>query len=296
MKPMNKPYSSFSMNSNDLTLSDLFKGDLQLSSPPAIYFQLKKVIDDPNKTMADVGNVIDKDPGLTMRLLKLVNSAFFGFASEINSVSRAVNIMGLAQVHDLVLTISAVNTFQGINNELIDMKAFWLHSVYCAAIAKLLARKCHIVDSDRLFVTGILHDVGHLVIYTRLPNHAENLLLTAKTEQIPLSILEKKTFGFDYAEVGGELLKLWKLPACFYQAVYQHTHVTADSEFSLESAIVHVANILALQDSSQKIGFNPPELNSLCLQLIEIEADELQLIKNEAKKSMADILKLLFSR
>lgn len=263
---------------------------------PEIYLKVKATIDNPKSMVNDVADVLIQDPNITARILRIVNSSFFGFASEIDSVSRAVTIMGFAQVHDLVLTISTVDTFQGIQNDLINMRSFWLHSVYCATIAKLLARKCHIVDSDRLFVTGILHDVGHLVIYTKLPDHAEKLLHTAKTEQIPLSILEKNNFGFDYAEVGGELLKLWKLPACFYQAVSQHTQVAADAEFALESAIIHVANILALQDTSQKTGFNPPEISPICLQLIELEADELPFVKIEAKKNMADILKLLFSR
>lgn len=263
---------------------------------PELYLKLKATIDDPKSTVTDVAVILEQDPNLTAKLLRLVNSAFFGLATQIDSIARAVNLMGLAQVHDLVLTVSTVNAFKGINSQLINMKEFWLHSVYCAAIAKLLARRCHIIDSDRLFVTGILHDVGHLVMYTQMSSHAEKLLEQAKAKQSPLAVLERAVFGFDYAEVGGELLKRWQLPASVYQAIYFHSRPDPELDFALEAAIVHIANILVLQDESDKRGYPAPPFNPVCFQLTAIDEEELALIKLEAKKNMADILKLLFTR
>lgn len=266
-----------------------------LFSLPEIYFQVKKTIDDPKSAIEDVADIISQDPNISARILKIVNSSFFGFATEIESIQRAISIMGLAQLHDLVLAISSTKAFRGINNNLVNMKGFWLHSVYCAAIAKSLARKCNIVDSERLFVSGILHDIGHLVIYTKLSAHAEALLQRAKTEHRPLEQLEREIFGFDYAEVGGELLKLWKLPACLYQTVHHHTQLPPENQFVLDAAIIHIANIAVLQEESKKTGFVPPNFNPLSFQLTEISEEDLQELKLEAKKNMADILKLLFT-
>ncbi len=267
-----------------------------LFSLPELYFKVKKTIDDPTSTIKDVADIVIQDPNISARILRMVNSSFFGFATEIESISRAINIMGMSQLHDLVLTISATKAFKGINSDLISMKDFWLHSIYTAAIAKLIARKCNVVDSERLFVTGILHDIGHLVLYSKLPSQAAELLETAKQQQIPLAQLEKSTFGFDYAEVGGELLQLWKLPACLSQTISHHTQIKNEHPFSLDAAIIHIANILVLQEESKKTGFKAPNFDPLSFQLTSLSEEDLTPLKIEAKKNMADILKLLFTQ
>lgn len=267
-----------------------------LFSPPEIYFQVKKTIDHPKSTIEDVASIISQDPNISARILKIANSAFFGFATEIESITRAITIMGLAHLQNLVLAVSATKTFKGINSELINMKDFWLHSIYCAAIAQLVAKKCNILDSERLFVCGILHDIGHLVIYSTLPTHASNVLVRARHEHLPLEQLETEIFGFNYAEVGGELLKQWKLPASLYQPVRYHTQLQPDENFVLDSAIIHLANILVLREEFKKTGYTAPNLNPLALQLTELNEQDLELIKTEAKKNMADIIKLLFAK
>ncbi len=267
-----------------------------LFSLPEVYFKIKKIIDHPASTVNDVADVVVQDPNISARILRIVNSSFFGFATEIESIPRAINIMGMAQLHDLALTISATKAFKGIKSDLINMKDFWLHSIYCAAIAKLIARKCNVVDSERLFVSGILHDIGHLVIYTKLPSQTAKLLETAKQQQIPLAQLEKKTLGFDYAEVGGELLQLWKLPTCLCHTVHHHTHIQNEEQFAIDAAIIHIANILVLQEESEKTGLKAPKIDPMSFQLTSLTEDELAPLKIEAKKNMADILKLLFTQ
>ncbi len=267
-----------------------------LFSLPEVYFKIKKTIDHPASTVDDLAEIVIQDPNISARILRMVNSSFFGFATEIESIPRAINIMGMSQLHDLVLTVSATKAFKGINRDLINMKDFWLHSIYCAAIAKLLARKCNVVDSERLFVSGILHDIGHLVIYTKLPSQTIKLLETAKNQQIALAHLEKSTFGFDYAEVGGELLKLWKLPTSLSQSIKHHTQIRAEEQYAFDAAIIHIANIMVLQEESDKTGFKPPNYDSLSFQITSLSEDDLEPIKIEAKKNMADILRLLFTQ
>jgi HD-like signal output (HDOD) protein len=176
------------------------------------------------------------------------------------------------------------------------MKDFWLHSVFCAAIARILARKANVIDSERLFLCGLLHDLGHLVIYAKCPSLASNVLLRAKQENRPIVLLEKEILGFDYAEVGGELLKSWKLPASLYETVANHVYVKGDNRFSLDSAIIHIANILVLQEESHKTGFCTPNLDLQALQMTGLNEVDLGLVKIEAKRSMAEIINLLFSK
>ncbi|MCK5662774.1 MAG: HDOD domain-containing protein [Thiotrichaceae bacterium] len=279
-----------------MTPQQLAKEVENLFSLPEIYFQVKKTIDHPKSTIEDVANVISQDPSISARILRIANSSFFGFGAKIEYIDRAISIMGLAHLHNLVLAVSATNAFKGINSELFSMKDFWLHSIYCAAIAQILARKCNILDSERLFVSGILHDIGHLVIYSTLSTHASTVLSRARNEQLPLEQLETEIFGFNYAEVGGELLKQWQLPTSLYLPVRYHTHLQSDENFAPDSAIIHLANIMVLRDEHKKTGFVAPNINPLAFQLTELNEEDLEPIKAEAKKNMADIIKLFFAK
>ena len=266
-----------------------------LFSLPEIYFRIRETIDHPKSNIDDVALIVSQDPNISARILKIANSSFFGIATEIDTVSRAISIMGLSHLHDLVLAVSVTKAFNGIDKTLVDMKSYWLHSVYCAAITHLMARKCNVLDSERLFVSGMLHDIGHLVIFTRLPTQVPDLLDRAKQEQKPLDVLEREIFGFDYAQVGGELLKLWNLPVSLYQSIQHHTKLEQENPFILDSAIIHLANIIVLQDENKKTGFIAPNFNPIAFQQTGLTDDDLAVIKIEARNYMADILKLLFS-
>jgi HD-like signal output (HDOD) protein len=266
-----------------------------LFSLPKVYLKVRETINNPKSTFDEVALIINQDPAISARVLNIANSAFFGFATEISSVNRAIFIMGMAQLHDIVLASSAVAAFKGISSELINMKYFWLRSAYCAIIARLLAQKCNVIDSERLFVCGLLHDLGHLVIYVKCPTQANKVLSQAKQGHESISLLEKEILGFDYAEVSGELLKSWKLTASLYQTVANHVHLRCDEPFSLDSAIVHIANILVLQEESQKTGISPPNFDSHALQMTALSEEDFDIVKQEAKKSMTEILKLFFT-
>jgi HD-like signal output (HDOD) protein len=266
-----------------------------LFSLPEIYFRIKQTIDHPKSTVDEVAAVVSQDPNISSRLLRMANSSYFGFATKIDTVNRAISIMGLAHLQNLVLAVSASKAFKGIDSELVNMKNFWIHSVLTASIAQILARKAHVLDSERLFVAGLLHDIGHLVIYTTLPTNANKVFTRAKNEDLSLQQVEKEMLGFDYAEVGGALLKHWKLPESLYLPIQGHTYLPIEDEFAIDCAIIHIANVMALRDPYVKTGFKTPTLEVSALQLTELTEEELEPIKMEAKKSMADILKLLFS-
>lgn len=267
----------------------------QLFTLPELYFKLRQILDAPQSTVEDVAGLLAQDPNLSARILRLVNSAFFGFATEIDSITRAVNIMGFAQIHDLVLTVSTINAFHQVDRHLIDMKSFWINSLMTATLAKLMARQCNIVDTDRLFVSGILHDVGHLVLYSQLPSYSEQLLTRAKDEQIAIGVLEQQTYGFDYAQVGGALLQRWKLPSCFHESISRHTHVDGEQPYAVESAILQLATAMVAEDTAKKTGFPALAIQPICWTLTLLEPEQLPPIKAEAKKNMAQVLTLLFA-
>lgn len=266
-----------------------------LFSFPDIYFSIKRTIENPKSDMEDVAAVVSQDPNIASRLLRMANSPFFGFATEIDTVKRAISVMGLMHVHNLVLAVSATKAFKGIDSGLVSMKDFWIHSVFTATLAKNLASKSRVLDSERLFVSGLLHDIGHLVIYTTLPNQASKILQRARNESVTVEQLEREIIGFDYAQVGCALLKEWKLPESLYMPVQCHTQLRPEDDFALDSAIVHIANRLALRHPYKQTGFLPPSFEPAAFQLTELTEADLEPITAEARKSMTDILTVLFS-
>jgi HD-like signal output (HDOD) protein len=266
-----------------------------LISLPELYLKVRDTIDDPRSSIDDVSNIVSQDPSICARLIRISNSSFFGFASEIETVTRAISIMGLSQLHDLVLATSVVKSFKGIPKDLVNMKEFWARSVYCGIISRLLARKCNVLDSERLFLAGLLHDLGHLIIYTKMPRPAFEILSEAKLDNKPVQQIERETFGFDYSKVGSALLRSWKLPKSHVETVENHTSLSESNQFLLDSAIVHLASIMVLQEESKKNGIDAPEINVKAWEITGLDEESLEPVKIEAKHSMLEVLRLLFT-
>jgi HD-like signal output (HDOD) protein len=279
-----------------MTPEELVSDVDNLFSLPELYLKVRDTISDPRSSIDDVANIVSQDPSISARLIRISNSSFFGFAAEIETVMRAISIMGLSQLHDLVLATSVVKSFKGIPNDLINMKEFWARSVYCGIISRLIARKCNVLDSERLFLTGLLHDIGHLIIYTKLARPAFEILSEAKLDNKPVQKLERDIFGFDYAQVGGALLKSWKLPKSHIETVEFHTNLAKADEFALDSAIVHLASTLVLQEESKKNGITAPDFDTKAWDVTELMEEDLDSIKLEAKQSMLEVLRLLFTK
>jgi len=216
-----------------------------LVSPPDICLRIFELMQSPSASARDFAEVVQQDPNLTARLLRFVNSPFYGFVSRIDTVSRAVAVIGTQELYSLVLSVSAVKSFSRIATDLVNMDSFWRHSIFCALLARAVARRCRILHPERLFVAGLLHEVGSLVLFNRLPEVSRDLLLVAEGDEDALYQAELAALGFSHAEVGGLLLDLWYLPATLHGAVRGHHRPGTVSEGRLEASIVRIANHLA---------------------------------------------------
>jgi HD-like signal output (HDOD) protein len=227
------------------TAASLARDVHDLVSLPEVYVRIKQLVDDPKASLGEVADAIAVDPGLTARLLRLANSAFFGLRVKIETVPRAITLLGVRQVHDFVLATWVMQSFAGIPPALVDMRRFWESSVLCGAAAKALARRCRVPESDRLFVVGLLAQVGRLVLYLRLPDLEEAALGVAEREGRPLASVEREVLGFDYAAVGAELLASWSLPGTLVEPIRHHTLPAMGRTYPLETALIHAAVRLA---------------------------------------------------
>ena len=215
--------------------------EANLISLPDIYWRLKAIIDERDYSMQDVAQLIIFDPGLTARLLRIVNSAYFGFSAKIDTVNHAVSILGVQQVHDLVLTTSIADALGDYECAHLDIRQFWLRSVYRAIAARELAVACNLMDSERMFVAGLLSGIGHLIMYQSVPVLAQRAQREARESARPLHLAEREMLGFDHAQVAAILMRNWKLPKSMVSVIEHHLEFDPDADYLLDAAVVHLA-------------------------------------------------------
>jgi putative nucleotidyltransferase with HDIG domain len=243
-----------------MNITELIQGDSQLATLPEVFYKLNAAIEDPDCTFDDIGEIISIDPALTVRLLKIVNSAFYGFSTQVETITHALTIIGTDQLTQLVLATSVMSQFKGISDELLNMNSFWRHSISAGLAARSIAALSGEYNVERFFVAGLLHDIGRLVFCLKAPDENAEILKKAEASDKPLYVEEKAAFGFDHAELGGQLLKEWKLPERLVEAVACH-HLPANAKsHSEEAAVVNLADAIAY---SMKLGssgetFVPP--------------------------------------
>ncbi len=277
--------------------AEIVRGTISLRSLPEIYQRLTRVIDHPRSCVADIAEVVSEDPGLTARLLGLVNSSFLGFPGRIEAVSQAVDLVGTAQLRDLALATSVLRVFEDVPQELVDMDSFWRHALASALLARLLAARRRESNLERFFVAGLLHDVGSLVLYMQRPNQARRFLRHAAGGEVLLHEAELKVLGCDHAEVGRALLAAWHLPLSLQDAVGSHHAPSAAFCFPSEAAVVHVADLMA---DALELGSNGersvPTLDPVAWSRLGIAISEIPGIAAEALHQLDEVAGVLFRR
>jgi len=231
------------INTNNLTPKELVTGSIRLVSLPEVCIRINEMLDNPAVTAVELGQVISQDTSLTARLLKIVNSSYYGFQAKIETVSRAVTVVGLRELRGLVIAASAVETFSNVPDTILNKVRFWRHSLYCGVIARLLAEQCNVLHGERLFVAGLLHDIGKLIIAQRLPTETRMIALEADSGERSEFEVEQDFLGFNHAEVGGELMHAWNMPETLFESVAYHHDPRCAEVGVMETCLIHLANI-----------------------------------------------------
>ena len=205
-------------------------------------------MDDPDYTMEEVALLVGSDPGMATRFLRVVNTPLNRRVRKIETVSHTVSLLGICQVHDIVLSASVAEAFEGIGTKVMNIKKFWQRSFYCAVMTRQLALDCEIIENDRFFVTGLLHDIGHLFTYIAIPEESQKAILSAKKLQRPLYQVERDLLGFDYAKLGGYMMQQWGLPRPLQATTWFHPEPCKANQFALETALLHLCSLLVRSD------------------------------------------------
>ncbi len=235
---------------------DLVKGVSELISLPDVCIRVTEMTASPNYTAADIACVVSRDPGLSAQLLKIANSPYYGFPSRIDTISRAVTVIGNRELRDLVLATSVIATFSNVKHDLLDLSRYWRHSLHVGVIARHLAAKSRmrILHSERLFIAGLLHDVGRLVMEMKIGELVKVMMHRAQTDNIPLYLAEREVFDLDHGQVGAELMRCWGFPESLQEVVEFHHEPGNARNHPLEVSLVHIANNISEMSGYGVIG------------------------------------------
>ena len=225
-------------------VKNLVENSVQLGSLPTIFYQINEAVEDPECSFAEIGEIISRDSALCARLLRIVNSSFFGFSSKVETITHAVTIVGMVQLRDLALATAIVNNFDGLPKNAVNMKSFWRHSICVGLAGRVIGIYMKKSNPERFYVLGLLHDLGRLLLYLTVPEDMSRVLQLS-TEGGLMHEAESKVLGWDHAEVGGALLKKWNLPEKMVEGVRYHHNPSSAPYFPLEAAVIHVADIVA---------------------------------------------------
>ena len=222
------------------------KSAQDLPTLPKVANKVVRMAVDPNVSLREVARVVESDPALAFKILKVVNSAFYGFSREIGSISLAVNILGTREVILLTLGVSVFSAFPPVPGKpSFDREAFWRHSIGCGAIARALEERFRKGGYDELFSGGLLHDIGKVLLDQYFHLEFLEALDISWRERIPMEEAELKVFGTTHEEVGGWLAERWQLPEGLVACIrYHHRPFEAPPEYREEVGFVHIADIL----------------------------------------------------
>ena len=202
--------------------------------------RVMELTSDINCSPKELVQVIDHDPVMTMKILKLVNSAYFGLRNEIVSIKQGVVILGINTVKNLAVTIAAVGMLPRQTIQGFDSQEFLLHSLGTATLARILSQKIGIASRDATdyFVAGLLHDFGKIMLVQFKPQEMQSALHRAREEEIALYQTEKEIFGFDHSEAGSALADKWGLPAELVLSIREHHEpLSTDGDFAMRDCV-----------------------------------------------------------
>ncbi|MET0067731.1 MAG: HDOD domain-containing protein [Candidatus Thiodiazotropha sp.] len=265
-----------------------------LVSLPDVCIRVNQMVASQDYAAAELAELIAQDADISARILRLVNSPLYAQRSKVETLSRAVTLLGGDELRNLVMATVAQRTFTGIPEQLVNMSDYWRHSVTTGVMAQILARRCNTLHTERLFVMGVLHDVGRLVIYLAIPDKSRDILHITGGDNWILPQVEQDLLGFTHLDVGHALLKSWHLPESFQAVAGYHDAPEKTQEFPLEVSLVHIAKAIANGDM---VGLSVDEMlwaiSPAAWKISGLQIDEVALMVDEMRNKSLETLSLL---
>ncbi len=217
-----------------------------LPTLPMIVGRITQKIANPSTNAADIGKLIEQDQALTSKVLRLVNSAYYGFPKQIKSIQHAVVILGFNKVKTIIITASVFGAFKNRKAFGLDLERFWQHSLGVAIASKVAAEQIGVAHAaEDAFIGGLLHDIGKVVMDQYQPAIYGPIVKYAHEKGILLVQAEKEVMGLTHATVGEWMMEKWRLPPVIVQMVAGHHNPNRHMERREVITAIHLGDILS---------------------------------------------------
>lgn len=245
--------------STSLTISDFLEGIEDYIVFPSVGFEVNRMVEDERYSAIDIANEIAKDPLVAAQVLRLANSVYYQFPSTIDSIPRAIAVLGTKDLRNLVLMLSLVNASRNdVAISSVNIEYIWQHGLFVGLLAgefsKYLSTPLH--NSDRLFIAGVLHEIGRIIFSFKVPEQYNRLVNSGQDLRRPFYEVEKKYLGFAHNDVSSMLLQKWNFPRSLIEIVKFQYQPAESSEFILESALLLLANKYSEETGLGSIGID----------------------------------------
>ncbi|MCX5810548.1 MAG: HDOD domain-containing protein [Proteobacteria bacterium] len=252
-----------------------------LPTLPGILKKILKALENPNVSLTEIGAFISNDPVITAKVLKMVNSAVYGFPGRISSVSQAVILLGLNVVKGLLLGVSIFELMQE------TMVGLWEHSTGCSIAARLIARKKGLKEPEEISVAALLHDIGKVVLILQYPEHYEHAMKQAQERGVVIYLTEEDIFTVTHADAGSWIAEKWRFPGILTEVIRHHHKSRLSGTFSIETSIVNLADILVRARGFGFAGDNlVPAINPAVWENLNMTENDLK----DILKEMEDLI------
>jgi putative nucleotidyltransferase with HDIG domain len=215
-----------------------------LPTLPSMLLKINKLLMNPRTSAKEVAQLITTDPAIASKVLRVVNSSFYGFSSRITTVTHAIVILGFNTIKSIVLSSSIFDVFKNETKSSFNREAFWKHSVACGAASKVIANRVGEPAVEEIFLAGLLHDIGKIVLDQFLHPAFLEILADAQKRKVMLRDSEFKKLGFTHAEIGAWMFSQWNLSKALIDTVRCHHSPGSTRRHRKSAAIVHLADIL----------------------------------------------------
>lgn len=273
---------------SDEKFQELFGNVSNLPTLPVVVTQLVGLVEDPETTAKDVNRIITQDPSLTAKVLKIVNSAFYGFSREISTVTEAVVILGFDAIKSLALSASVLDVFSSKSVPGFDMVGLWKHSIATGIGAELVARWDRYPNPEEVLVSGILHNIGKMLLDLAAPGELRQILSYAEENQCSMYEAELETLGTGHPEIGAWLTKTWNLPENIVNGIrYYRSPMKAPEEYRQLPLFIHVGDVMArVKDVGWSGDNKAPDFQEEVWRVLDIDEEDIEMLLGKMEKNI----------